>query len=78
MFQVIVVHIPSLHLPFQIFEGGKDIPFVEFLLILSMRTLHLPILSRFSRINEIVNDALFLTGYIEGMDDSRLLADALS
>lgn len=46
----------------------KHISFVELLLIFSVRTFHLAILRWFTRVDEIVDDALLLTEEIERMD----------
>ena len=56
MLQIVVVSIPYFELSFQIIEIIESVLFIELLLIFTVTSLNSTILSRFTRINEVVNE----------------------
>src|SRR3989338_286571 len=66
--EVVVIYIPSFEFLFQVLNTLKDVSLVEFLLILTMRTFHRSILSRFSRINEVMRNIFCGTELIKAME----------
>ena len=71
MHQVVVFIIPYPYFPFQVGDVPKNILIVELFLVCAMRPLHRAVLSRFSRINEVVINIISGQEFIKSMKLSR-------
>ena len=71
MLQIVVVHIPFFKLLLQVRYAPKLVLIVELLLVLAVTSLDGAVLRGFSRVNELVDDVVFMAELIKGVNTFR-------
>jgi len=67
VFKIIVFIIPYSDFSFQFFQIPEFVPFVKFLLVLAMASFNFSVLVGFPRINQVMEDVVFLAQKIKSM-----------